>query len=223
MRLPHVLPFYVVCDQSLSMPNHLDALNAGLTELRRAVGVNPVVADRTRFCLIGFSGSAEVLQPLSPLSEISELAGLPARAETNFGAAFTTLRRTIERDIAALAGKSRTVHRPAVFFLSDGQPTDPATWPAAYAALTDPAWSARPDMIAFGIGDADPVTIARIGTLRAFTVADDTAPGTALDEFARAVTSSIVRSGGSTGGAGEVRLRVPERVSGFTIAHHDQA
>jgi uncharacterized protein YegL len=50
----HVLPFYVVCDVSFSMTDHLDALNAALLELHRAVGTDPVVADRTRFCLIGF-------------------------------------------------------------------------------------------------------------------------------------------------------------------------
>ena len=59
---------------------------------------------------------------------------------------------------------------------SDGQPTDPATWPDAFAALTDPAWTARPNMIAVGVGDADPVTMSRIGTFRTFTGQDGSGP-----------------------------------------------
>jgi uncharacterized protein YegL len=211
----HVLPFYVVCDVSCSMTDHLDALNAGLFELHRAVGTDPVVADRTRFCLIGFSESPEVLLPLSRLSEITEISRLVARAATNFGATFTLLRKLISQDIDLLKGQSNQVYRPAVFFLSDGQPTDPVTWPAAYAALTDPAWPTRPNVIAFGVGDADPATIGRIGTFRAFMGQDGVSPGAALSGFARALTASILRSGNSSSGSDEIVLRVPEHISGF--------
>ncbi len=217
----HVLPFYVVCDVSFSMTDHLDALNAGLLELHRAIGTDPVVADRTRFCLIGFSESPEILLPLSRLSEITEITTLVARAATNFGAAFTLLRALIDQDIEMLKGQSHRVYRPAVFFLSDGQPTDPATWPAAYAALTDASWPARPNVIAFGVGDADPATIGRIGTLRAFMGQDGVSPGSALHEFARALTASIVRSGNSSSGSDGVSLRVPEQISGFTALRVD--
>jgi uncharacterized protein YegL len=94
--------------------------------------------------------------------------------------------------VRALAGDTHQVHRPAVFFLSDGQPTDPATWPAAHAALTDPAWSARPNLIAFGVGDADPATIARIGTFRAFLDRDGVRPAGALRRCAPALTTSTL-------------------------------
>lgn len=222
MHSEHVLPFYVVCDVSFSMTDHLDALNDGLLELHRAVGTDPVVADRTRFCLIGFSESAEILLPLSQLSEITEISALTVRAATNFGAAFTLLREIIDRDVEMLKGQSHRVYRPAVFFLSDGQPTDPATWPAAYAALTDSAWVARPNVIAFGVGDADPATIGRIGTFRAFMGQGGVSPGAALHEFAKALTTSIVRSGNSSSGTGDFTLRVPENISGFTALRVDQ-
>lgn len=216
MRPDQVLPFYVLCDESFSMMDHLDALNEGLRELHRAVRDDPVVAERTRFCLIGFSGSAQVLVPLCRLNEVTEMSVLTTGAATNFGAAFTFLRQTIERDVHWLATRFRLVYRPAVFFMSDGQPTDPATWPAAFAALTDPSWSARPFLIAFGIGDADPATIGKIGTFRAFISQDGVSPTAALHEFARALTTSIVRTGGSPHENGEVLLHVPDTVPGFT-------
>jgi uncharacterized protein YegL len=222
MHHERVLPFYALCDESVSLVDHIDAVNDGLRELHRAVGTDPVVAERTRFCLIGFSGSPKILQPLCQLSEITEIASLTARAATNFGAAFAFLRETIERDVTTLKAQSHQVYRPVVFFLSDGQPTDPATWPAAYDALTDPSWAARPNVIAFGVGDADPAIISRIGTFRAFLGHDGVGPGSALHEFARALTTSIVRSGSPSSGDGEATQHVPELVTGPTPVRVDR-
>jgi uncharacterized protein YegL len=212
-----ILPFYVVCDQSYSMADHLDALNDGLTQLHAAVGTDPVVADKTRFCLIGFSGTAEVLQPLCRPSDVIGLVGLATQAATSFGEAFTLLRETIDKDVAALRAEAHQVYRPAVFFLSDGHPTDPVTWPAAYERLVDPDWPARPNIIAFGIGDADAATIGRIGTFQAFMSHGGVSPAAALHGFARALTTSVVRSGGD----GELVLRVPTQVEGFTALRID--
>jgi uncharacterized protein YegL len=212
-----ILPFYVVCDQSYSMADHLDALNDGLTQLHAAVGTDPVVADKTRFCLIGFSGIAEVLQPLCHPSDVVDLSGLTTRAATSFGEAFTLLRDRIEQDVDELKAADYQVYRPAVFFLSDGHPTDPATWPAAYERLVDPDWSARPNIIAFGIGDADPATIGRIGTFQAFMSRGGVSPAAALHGFAHALTTSVVRSNEED----EVVLRVPAQVDGFTTLRID--
>ncbi len=215
-----ILPFYVVCDQSYSMADHLDALNDGLAQLHRAVGTDPVVADKTRFCLIGFAGDAEILQPLCRLSDVVDIVGLTTQAGTSFGVAFTLLRETIERDVDLLKADAHRVYRPAVFFLSDGHPTDPATWPDAYARLVDPDWPARPNIISFGIGDADADTIGRIGTFQAFMSAGGVSPGNALHGFARALTTSVVRSGG-TSPDGDLVLQVPDRVAGFTALQID--
>jgi uncharacterized protein YegL len=212
-----ILPFYVVCDQSYSMADHLDALNEGLAQLHAAVGTDPVVADKTRFCLIGFSGTAEVLQPLCRPSDVVGLIGLATQAATSFGEAFTLLRDTIEKDVGALKAEAHKVYRPAVFFLSDGHPTDPVTWPAAYERLVDPDWPARPNIIAFGIGDADAATIGRIGTFQAFMSHGGVSPAAALHGFARALTTSVVRSSND----GELVLRVPTQVAGFTALRID--
>ncbi|MGH3762701.1 vWA domain-containing protein [Actinophytocola sp.] len=209
-----ILPIYVVCDQSYSMADHLDALNDGLAQLHRAVGTDPVVADKTRFCLIGFSGSAQILQPLCRLSDVVQLVALTTREGTSFGEVFTLLRATIEKDIDLLRAGAHRVYRPAVFFLSDGHPTDPASWPAAYDRLVDPEWPARPNIISFGIGDADAATIGRIGTFQAYLSHGGASPALALHGFARALTTSVVRSGSTADG--ELVLRVPGRLAGFT-------
>jgi len=215
-----ILPFYVVCDQSYSMADHLDALNDGLAELHRAVGTDPVVADKTRFCLIGFSGTAEILQPLCRLSDVVDIVELTTQAGTSFGAAFTLLRETIDSDVELLKADAHRVYRPAVFFLSDGHPTDPASWPEDYDRLRDPDWPARPNIIAFGIGDADPATIGQIGTFQAFMSQGGVSPAAALHGFARALTTSVVRSGGITAD-GDLVLQVPDRLAGFVALQID--
>jgi len=211
-----ILPFYVVCDESYSMCDHIDALNDGLVELHRAIGTDPVVADKTRFCLIGFSTTAEVLLPLSDLSDITEMAGLAAKSQTNYIGAFNLLRDTIDEDITKLKADGHLVYRPAVFFLSDGQPTDSEPWRSAYERLVDERWAYRPNIIAFGIGSAIADIVSEIGTFKAFMSEDGVSPGTALHEFARALTKSIVKSGSTIATTGEVTLQVPEKIPGFT-------
>lgn len=175
-----VLPCYVVCDVSLSMTDHLADLNAGLREFRGAVHADATIAGVLRCSVVGFAETPRVLQPLHPAARIADLPEPEPCAGTNFGPAFTLLREAIERDVRILKSGRRRVHRPLVFFLSDGQPTDPVTWPAAFAALTDPLWSARPNVIAFGVGDADRDTLARIGTFRTFLGRDGVRLSTAL-------------------------------------------
>jgi uncharacterized protein YegL len=220
--LEQILPFYVVCDQSYSMTDHLDALNNGLAELHRAASTDPVVADKTRFCLIGFSGTAKILQPLCRLNDVVTIVELTTQAGTSFGAVFTLLRDTIEKDVDALAAGAYRVYRPVVFFLSDGQPTDQVTWPGTFGRLRDPEWPLRPNIIAFGIGDANAATISRIGTFQSFMSTGGVSPGTALHSFARALTTSVVRSGGLTAD-GDLVFQVPDRVAGFTALHIDPA
>lgn len=72
--MSQVLPFYLVCDESGSMKGgSLLAINASLPEIHSEVASNPVVADKTRFCIIGFSGSARMVLPLSDLSTVTDI------------------------------------------------------------------------------------------------------------------------------------------------------
>ncbi|WP_410618512.1 vWA domain-containing protein [Amycolatopsis sp. cmx-8-4] len=175
-----VLPCYVACDVSLSMADHLDELNTGLREFRGAVHADASVTGRILCSVIGFGETPHVVQPLLPMDDLAELPAPRAGAGTNFGPAFTFLREVIDGDVGGLEKHRLQVHRPVVFFLSDGQPTDPVTWPAAFASLTDPAWARRPRVVAFGVGDADEDALGRIGTFRTYFGRDGVRVGTAL-------------------------------------------
>jgi uncharacterized protein YegL len=161
-----VLPCYLVCDESLSMRAHARAVSGIVASfiggLRRAVETGP---GSVRLGLIGFSDSAHVLRPLGPLAtfELPEASGR-GTSITSFRTAFRFLRETIEADIGQLLAGAHTVRRPVVLFISDGQPTDPATWPAAHAALIDPLRPFHPHLLTVGVGDADAATLQRIAT-----------------------------------------------------------
>jgi len=175
-----VLPCYVVCDVSLSMTDYIEEVNAGLREFRGAVHADPTVAARIMVCVIGFAAKPTVLQPLRPAAALAELGASRLDAETNFGLALTLLREMIVQDVRVLKTDHHRVHRPVVFFTSDGRSTDPTTWPEAFAALADSAWPLHPTVIAFGLGAVDLDTLDRIGTSRVFLRQDGIRLGTAL-------------------------------------------
>ncbi|WP_206785102.1 hypothetical protein [Amycolatopsis sp. MtRt-6] len=175
-----VLPCYVACDVSLSMTDHIDELNTGLREFRGAVHADASVAGRVFCSVVGFGERPQVVQSLLPMDDLAQLPEPGRSAGTNFGPLFTFLRSTIDRDVAVLKRHRLVVHRPLVFLLSDGQPTDPVTWPFAFAALTDPSWSCCPRVVTFGMGDADEDALGRIGTFRAYWGRDGVRMGTAL-------------------------------------------
>jgi uncharacterized protein YegL len=190
----------------------IDAINKALPELHNEIGSNPVVSDKTQFCVIGFADDAQVLLPLSDLSQVASLPVLSIRGGTSFGAAFSQLKAQIDSDVAALKAAGHTPYRPAVFFLTDGYPLD--HWVNEYKALIDPSNPYRPNIISFGIGDADASVVAQVATLKAFMSTDSMNPAGALQEFAAALTHSILRSGSSATPDG-VTLQVPQEVEGF--------
>jgi uncharacterized protein YegL len=192
-----ILPFYIMCDESGSMDANggIDAINQGLPELHATICADPLVTDKCRIGLITFSDYAEELLPLSKMSDVTAMPGCTAKGLTNYGEAFNLLRSAISRDIADLKSQGYQVYRPAVFFITDGEPTD--EWEMDYRALVDKnANRQAPNVIAFGVGGSDPHTIGRVGTVGAFVMRNGHSPGNALKEIMRSLTNSIVSSSG---------------------------
>ena len=210
-----ILPFYLVCDESGSMSGKpIDAINQALPELHQEIGLNPVVADKTQFAIIGFSDSADVLLPLSDLSQVTNLPVLDTKGGTNYAAAFAVVRDQIESDVNRLKAQGHQVYRPVVFFLTDGQPT--SSYKQEWEDLTASTFPFRPNIVAFGVGDGvDPSTISAVATFRAFVSDGTMSPAQALQEFAVALTKSIVRSGSTSSDGGGMTLQTPDEIPGF--------
>ncbi|WP_440065571.1 vWA domain-containing protein [Streptosporangium sp. OZ121] len=217
-----VLPFYLVCDESGSMGGDpIDAINRELANLYNEIASNPVVADKVRLGIIGFHTTADVILPLTDLNEVRSIPELTAQGVTNYGAAFSLLRDTIEQDIKELKQAGHVPFRPTVFFLTDGLPTD--DWHAEHRRLTDPGFSARPTILAFGFGDAEPATLREVMTFRAFIADDGATPDKALREFAKQLLKSVVNSAiaSSSSSSNGAQMFVPDQIKGYTVLTAD--
>jgi len=194
-----VLPMYFVGDESHSMAGDpIAAVNQGLIDLRDEVAMHPLIGKKVRFAIITFADTAETRLELSELSEDLVLPTLAPRGRgTSYASAFEALRHTIPADIALLKGSGYQVHRPSVFFLSDGQPTDKAEkWRARLEELKDPGFRERPNVMAFGVGDADPEVIRELASAPryGFMMASGASTAGAIAEFAASMLGSMVAS-----------------------------
>lgn len=209
-----ILPMYLVVDVSYSMTeeNKMDSANSIVDELRNALAENPVIADKVRFSVIDFSDDSQVVLPLCDLSLEPEIPPFAARGGTSFVAAFRTLRGQIAQDVAQLKADGLDVHRPAAFFISDGEPTDrEQEWREAFEELTAYDRTAKtgfaffPNVIPFGVG-ARPDTLRELihprKRSKAYFMKDGANAGEALRQMAEILVASTLMSGASFGNGG---------------------
>jgi uncharacterized protein YegL len=209
-----VFPFYLCLDVSASMAGDpIDNVNRQLPLLRRSVGQDPVIAEVIRFGVVTFSDVARTVLPLCDLSMVEALPEVAVQGRTSYAAAFEHLRLVIEDDYHAGRRGGDRWYRPAVIFISDGRPTDPEErWRAAHQRLTDPGWRRRPNILAFGFGDADAEVLATVAERkpnRAFLAVEGADPSRVVPELMSGLIQSIVSSSASVY-TGEAQLVPPE-------------
>lgn len=164
-QLRPLLPFYLLVDVSYSMKgSKIDAANQICPDVAMAVASNPLMQDKIRFGIVTFSDEASVVLPVCDLSTLTRLPIFAVEGSTSYKSAFEKMRSTIKSDVDMLKDDSFLVHRPVVFFVSDGVPTDGEhEWKSAYAELTDKeSFDYYPNIIPFGVGEADSETIQYI-------------------------------------------------------------
>jgi uncharacterized protein YegL len=209
-----ILPIYLVVDVSYSMSEDgkMSSANGIVDELRNALAEHPVIADKVRFSVIDFSDDSQVVLPLCDLSMQSGNYTFSPRGGTSFVAAFRQLRGQIEQDVSQLKADGFDVHRPAVFFISDGEPTDgEQEWRQAFDELTayDKATKTGfpffPNLIPFGVG-ARPETLREIihpkSRSKAYFMKEGASAGEALRQMTEILVASTLMSGASFGNGG---------------------
>lgn len=234
-----LLPFYLVCDVSWSMVESgaLDAANQILPSLAQALERDPIICDKVRFGLIDFSDDARVLLPLCDLLEQTSLPDLEGRGGTSFRAAFDLVRSQIEQDVNQLKADGFLVHRPAVFFLSDGVPTDlEHEWKASFDALTQydkstgQGFRMYPNIIPFGLAGCDPQGLQQLihpstgnGAMRMFLAEQDQTAASAVTKMAKLLVASVIQSGtGMAEGGGGIILPTQDAVDdGIQVVEAD--
>jgi uncharacterized protein YegL len=208
-----LLPFYLVVDVSYSMQgSKLNAVGQIVPTIIDALAKAPILSDKVRFALIDFSDDAQVRLPLCDLlDEHMVIPSLSVRGSTSFSAPLRLLRAEIESNIKQLKADGFAVHRPAVFFLSDGEPTeDDSVWQAAFSDLvfydkaSKQGFSMYPNVIPFGVDGADPRKLQQMihpatgaKPMRMFLADHGQDPGGAITSMAEILISSILMSGQS--------------------------
>ncbi|NUR30615.1 MAG: hypothetical protein HOV83_32985 [Catenulispora sp.] len=214
-----LLPVYVLADESGSMAPHIGELNAGLASLHAALLGEPMACAKVRLTIMGFSDTVALRMHLADLRVQARLPELIPRTATNYGAAFSALEQQIRVDVAEMKAQQFGVHRPAVFFLSDGLASDGNLWWPIHERLTDRERTpGAPNIIAFGIGEAEPKSILKVATRPdyAFVSIAGSDVGAAVARFSTALTKSVIASGRSLA-KGQAELFV-ERPEGFVMA-----
>ena len=187
-----VLPFYIVCDESGSMGANggIDSINQALPDVHAALAADPLVSDKARIGMVVFSDEAEELMSLTRAADVAAFPGVTAKGLTNYGEAFRMLRDVIQRDVADLKGQGYKVFRPAVFFISDGEPTE--SWERDFDDLMND--SMHPNIVSFGVASADPSVMKRVATVACYMADQNADPGPILREIMRSLTNSIIAS-----------------------------
>jgi uncharacterized protein YegL len=211
-----ILPVYFVADESGSMGSNIGELNDGLLSLHDALQKESFAAAKVRFSVIGFSETAFTYLEPADLRTAPSMPELVAQGLTSYCSAFEQLEYRISVDIPNLKAQGFTVHRPTVFFLTDGLPNDREDWRAARSRLLQQR--AAPNILSFGIGDADPAVVQELATKAqfAFVAARGVDTGAAISEFITSLTQSVISSGNAMA-AGSAQLQF-EKPEGFTLA-----
>jgi uncharacterized protein YegL len=197
-----VFPFYICLDTSASMAGApIQSVNEQMPRLRSSVGEDPAVAEVIRLGVVTFSDVARSVLPLCDLSLVEAVPEVSAQGRTSYAAAFDHLRQVIEEDYLKGRAAGDRWYRPAVIFISDGHPTDDGErWRSALGRLLDPGWKRRPNILAFGFGEADAQVLAEVTSNqpnRAFIAAEGTKPAQVVPELLKGLIQSIVSSSAS--------------------------
>jgi uncharacterized protein YegL len=232
-----LLPFYLVADVSASMSGRkLDAVNQIMPAVVDALAETPILADKVRFGLIDFGSDAQVRLPLcDPLDENVVLPSLSVRGATSFANAFRLLRTEIESNVKQLKADGFAVHRPAVFFLSDGEPTDgTGEWENAFNELTayDKAtrqgFAMYPNFVPCGVEKANPKIMQRLihpatgpKPMQMYMMDKGEDAAKAITQIAEILISSMLKSGESMaqGNSGLIlpdKSQVPAGVTAYS-------
>lgn len=179
------------------MADNIGQLNQGLTNLLDALQSETMAASKVRFGVLGFDNEVRCYLEPSDLRELEQMPELVSRGSTSFAALFRDLRQRIPADVAALKARGHLVNRPAVFMLTDGEPNPGDEWETTHHDLTNESFAQRPNLLAFGIGNANAATIRRIASRPefAFISASGVDTGHAIAEFGKALTQSVISSG----------------------------
>lgn len=209
------LPVFFLIDVSYSMLEEkpgggtlLDAANQLVPGIVEACEKYSVLDQRLRLGLIEFCDEARVVIPLSEIDAFSEnIPQLVAKGGTNFAAAFWAVFNEMGVAVESLRKPEIGIHRPTVFFITDGEDIgDVEERARAWAALSDEGFRYRPNFFTFGVGNAnlEGIRAFKLGSGFAAATKDPTRAVQRLQEILNTLVSSIVSSSAGDNPTGKI-------------------
>jgi uncharacterized protein YegL len=202
------LPTYLVVDVSSSMQPHQAALNGILHKLHGALVGSPRVSEFAHMSIIAFSTQPWLVIEMVDMELVDRMPGVMCDGATNYAAVFELIRQRIDIDLPMLNDQGKAVLRPCVFFLTDGEPTDPG-WEFAFRRLVDKNWSRRPHVITYGFGSASEAVLSKVATKAAFLADGDGASDEALAIAINSLLNTLVASARSE------EMQIPVQTPGY--------
>jgi uncharacterized protein YegL len=194
-----MVPVYIIVDESPDDEGYFHALNSTIRTLPAELAAHTEVISAMRLAVVGYASDVDVRMPLNTVAAESFVPELTPHSGNRLGAVFQYLQNRIAEDVARNKARGLIVGRPVVYLLCASTPADSPGWQTPYQNLTDrAAFPEAPNIVACGIGKADP------GVIRAITghpqstgwVADPDMPiGEAAARYAAFVRHSIAALG----------------------------
>lgn len=196
-----VFPVYVVIDTSSSMHSAIEAANTGLLDLIASTQRSPLIDDRVLLSIIGFADRVTSYLELGRASDVVSTPRLTSGGGTSYRAVFDYLAEQVVADRQRLRASGVWVSRPAIFFFTDGLPTD--DWTESRRALQD---QANPTVLAFSTADVDASVLREVASDPRYVYRSDEADTAfdAVSSFLLATTMSVVQSTAGDAGPGLV-------------------
>ncbi|WP_181127905.1 MULTISPECIES: VWA domain-containing protein [unclassified Rathayibacter] len=220
-----VMPFYLILDQSWSMDPDLGTLRQAVEQLIAMLRSDPETDDTAMLGVISFGDSARVTIPLSRLSSIGAVPELTSLGGTNFSAAWRAFDQAVRADKKTIFSQKGKIHRPCVFFLTDGEPGDRGEFRNVFLSTqgkdSTKGW---PYVVAYGFREAPADVLKDIAypdfgeKLGQWFLLKDNDPKAVIDQVKSLINQTIVQAT-STNAQGQRDLQAAQPTPTANIDH----
>ena len=141
----------VLVDTSRSMSGDIAEVSEGLRGLGAALARDTVARNRVELVVVTFGGAVTVHGDFGEAA-VFEPPALTAAGDTPMGAALLRALELVDLKKRAYKESGLDYHRPLVFLLTDGEPTDVECWPEAVRRVREAEGSKK--IALFSVGTA---------------------------------------------------------------------
>jgi uncharacterized protein YegL len=155
----------VLVDTSSSMSQEIAEVSAGLEALGAALARDTVARNRVEIVVVTFGGTVTVHGDFGEAA-VFEPPALKADGETPMAAALLAALALVDVKKRAYKASGLDYHRPMIFLLTDGEPTDLPRWPEAVRRVREAERERKVALFSVGTRTANFARLAELSSER---------------------------------------------------------